>query len=332
MSNENKGGRRCGVLAIALSTIGVVSILFVVLFSVFVAFAMHSVSSSVKSLVSSQVPSKSYGTKVNYAVPRKNTPYIAGIKLMGEISGDTADEILDKFKTAKEDSMAVGVLFEVSSPGGSVVPSQEIYDQIKSLQESKPVVVYVREMAASGAYYSSASASKIIANRGSIIGSIGVIMEGFEADKLIQFLKINPVTIKTGALKDTGSPTRAMNETDKKYLQGLIEETREEFVNDVKSARKTTAEDMNFMSDGRVVLAPQALKLKLIDAIGTRDDALSEIAKLAKQKKTPELFYYENIDTFSEIFSQKFSGQVADMLKTSVSQFITTSRLDRGMH
>ena len=87
--------------------------------------------------------------------------------------------------------------------------------------------------------------------------------------------------------------------------------------------RATTNETMNYMSDGRVVLAPQALKLKLIDAIGSKDVALSEISTLAKQKSTPELFYYENMDSFSDLFSQKLSGELSDMVKMSVTKIFS---------
>lgn len=324
MSNETNV-RRSGVFTIAFATIGVMTLLFLSLFFVLIAFTVHSVSDSFKTMLSASSPHKSTGSKINYAVPHQRAPYIAGIKLSGEINDATADEVIDKLQTAKEDSAVVGVLFEVNSPGGSVVPSQEIYDEVKQVRAVKPVVVYVREMAASGAYYSSASATKIIANRGSLIGSIGVIMQGLEADKLIQFLKINPVTIKTGSLKDTGSPMRPMTDNDKKYLQELINATRSEFALDVKNGRGASEQTMSFMSDGRVVLAPQALELKLIDNIGSKDFALEEIAKLAKQKKVPELFYYENIDSFSNIFSQKFSSQANDIIKNSVSEILSSS-------
>ena len=232
---------------------------------------------------------------------------------------------MDKLESAENDPSAVGVLLDVNSPGGLVVPSQEIYDGVKSLRAKKPVVVYVRNMAASGAYYSSASATKIIANRGSLIGSIGVIMESFDVAKLVEFLKVNPIVLKTGALKDAGSPMRPMGEEDKKYLQNLIEGTRAEFVADVKSGRGVSEETLKLMSDGRVVLAPQALELKLIDAMGSKNMALSEIGKLAHEKSTPELFYYENTVSLSDLLSQKISGQVTGLLQKTSAQILNPS-------
>lgn len=321
--NDQKPVKRSNAIARAIksvfATIGAISVVFIILFTAFVGFAIYSFSNGMKNFSASLNPSMSSKPGAGiFTVPATNSPYIAGIRLNGEITSATSTAIVEKLETAKEDKNAIGILFEVNSPGGSVVASQEIYDTIKDISAKKPVVAYFREVAASGAYYSSASASKIIANRGSIIGSIGVIMNSFEADKLIQFLKINPIVIKTGALKDAGSPTRPMNEKDKQYLQELIEETRTEFVDDVKHARKTSDATMKYMSDGRVVLGPQALNLKLIDILGTRQTAISEIASLAKQKDIPDIYYYEDIQTFSDLFAQKFSGSISDVLKKSL--------------
>jgi protease IV len=300
------------------ATIGAISIVFFILFALIIGFAFYSISNGMKSFSSSLNPSMSSKTGLAFNVPNNNAPYIAGIRLNGEITSDTSTIILEKLEAARGDKHAVGILFDVNSPGGSVVASQEIYDAIKETRKTKPVVTYVREVAASGAYYSSASSSKIVANRGSIIGSIGVIMNGFEADKLIQFLKVNPVVIKTGALKDTGSPTRPMNDKDKQYLQELIEETRMQFVDDVKQARKTSDSTMKFMSDGRVILGPQALNLKLIDSIGSKQTALEDVAGLAKQKNVPDLYYYEDIQSFSELFTQKLAGSTTSILRESL--------------
>lgn len=242
-----------------------------------------------------------------YAVPKYAGPYIAGVRLTGEIHDATADDVVSKLLGAQEDPQAVGILLEVSSPGGAVVPSQEIFDTVVAVSKTKPVVAYVREMAASGAYYASAGATQIIANRGSLLGSIGVIWSGFEADQLIQFLKIHPVTIKTGALKDAGSPTRPMNAADKAYLETLIAQTRQQFVADVQTARHTTAPSMAFLADGRVVLAPQALNLRLIDAIGSRQAALDSLQKLTSSRKKLPLHYYEDQEPFLESVTKRFS-------------------------
>lgn len=317
MSPESNTIKKTQVVLIILSTIGVLGILLMIGMGTLIGVAFYSIGQSVKGISKMSMSSSTQMGKSNFTTPSSHSPYIAGIKLEGEINDLIADDLMEKLQAAKEDPQAVGILLEVNSPGGSVVPSQEIYDTVKDITAKKPVVVYVREMAASGAYYASSPASKIIATRGSMVGSIGVIMNGFEADKLIQFLKINPVTFKTGALKDAGSPTRPVNENDKRYLQSLLEATHAEFVADVVNARHPDESTMKFMSDGRVVLAPQAVSLKLIDAVGTKKMALDEVAKLAHQKTTPELFYYENIQRFSDYFAQRFGSQATKIITDS---------------
>lgn len=322
MSSE---GRRSFILTV-FATIGGLALIGTVLVVVFFAYVVSSVGSAVKNASlagqSSLLGTGSTAGKVSFLIPEDQTPYIAGVKLNGEINGQLADEVIEKLRTAEEDASAVGVLLEVSSPGGTVVPSQEIYDTVNAIKKKKPVVVYVRDMAASGAYYSSSSANQIIANRGSMVGSIGVIMNGFEADKLLEFLKITPTTIKTGSLKDAGSLTRKMTEEDRQYLQTLINATRNQFVDDVRKARQMNDESLRVLSDGRVVLAPEALTLKLVDKIGTKQDALDAIAALAKQKKTPEVFYYENVQSLSDILSRKLSTGVRELMTQTAGELI----------
>lgn len=326
--NSGKVNYLKGKLKTFFATIGVLSVTLFILFFVGLFFLINSVSTSIKSFSTSLNPAASFG-KTNgiggFTKPHLNSQYIAGVTLNGEISADSSAIVVEKLEAAKNDKNVVGILFDVNSPGGSVVPSQEIYDTIKKIKQIKPVVTYVRDIAASGAYYSSSSSSKIIANRGSIIGSIGVIMNSFEVDKLLQFLKINPVVLKTGALKDSLSPFRPFNEKDKQYLQELLEETRLQFVEDVKAERKTSDSTMKYMADGRIVLGPQALNLKLIDALGTKDFAISEIANLAKLKNTPPLYYYEDIQSFSDLFTQKLASQTAVLMQQSITNLFSQS-------
>ena len=229
---------------------------------------------------------------------------VAGIRLENEIVSQTSEQIVEKLMEAKEDSRVKGVFLEVNSPGGSVVASQEIYDAIIEVKATKPVVAYVREMAASGAYYSSASATRIVANRGSLVGSIGVIMSTVEVSQLMNWVKLQPVTIKTGKLKDAGSPTRAFTEDDKVYLQELINKTRDQFASDVKMARNLDNSALARMSDGRVVLGPEALELKLIDKVGGKAAALEELYTVGNLKTKPELIYMEETKEFPELLSQ----------------------------
>lgn len=322
--------QRPNVFLIILATVGVLTIIGGIMTAIFVFSAISSVSSAFQSIPGN---SSAGGIKISgrskakgaFTTPKSGDQYIAGIKLVGEINDAVADDVIEKLESAEDDPNAVGILLEVNSPGGAVVPSQQIYDTIKELKTVKPVVTYVREMAASGAYYSTAPSNAIVATRGSLIGSIGVILNGVEAYRLIDYLKINTVTLKTGALKDAGSPTRPMNNADKKYLQSLINATRAQFAADVKAARKTSKETMDNMSDGRVVLAPEALNLKLIDKVGSRDDALDVVTKLAGLKKVPRLFYYENIQSFSDLLSQRLSHSVSQALSETAKDIMKST-------
>lgn len=299
------------------ATIGLLTVLLVVGCSVLLGVGLSSLSKSFTNTKNSPyTTSVTSQNNVMFEVPTRNTPYIAGIKFKSEINADFADNVIAKLQYAQNDANAVGVLLEVDSPGGVVVPSQEIYDAVKVLAGVKPIVAYVRSIAASGAYYSIAPSSEIIANRGSLVGSIGVIMQGFEVNELLKFLKIQNTTIKSGSLKDAGSPFRPMTSADKNYLNDMINQIFAIFVTDVKAVRPSISQtDLNLMLDGRVVLAPQAQKLNLIDGIGTLDFAKNRIAHLAQLKSTPHLFYYEDAKPFVDFFTEKFISNSSKMLR-----------------
>ena len=303
--------RRPHPLLVALAVVGVLTLTTVLFVLVTVGWALKSGSDFARS--GFQTSAKTHSEK-----------FIAGIKIDGEINSHTADVVVEKLEDSLGDAEVVGVLLEVNSPGGSVVASQEIYDTVKRVKIKKPVVAYVREMAASGAYYSSASASKIVANRGSLIGSIGVILSTVEVSKLIDWLKLKPVTLKTGKLKDSGSPTREWTEDDKSYLQALINDTRAQFIGDVRAERNLTDAAANEMSDGRVVLAPHALSLKLIDAVGAKQVALQEIATIANLKDIPELEYLEDKKEFPDFIGEILRSQKIN-LRQEIEQTLTSS-------
>jgi protease-4 len=252
-----------------------------------------------------------------YLEHRSFSTGIAEIKLDSPIDSEIAHAVVEKLHEAAADKRIKGVLLEVNSPGGSVVASQEIHDTIKRVKEKIPVVAYMREVAASGAYYSAAPSSWIIANRGTMVGSIGVIMSSVEATQLIEWLKLKPVTLKTGRLKDTGSPMRSWTVEDKAYLQALIDSTRDQFVSDVKTARpKITPESFRHMSDGRVILGTEAVTRHLVDSLGGRSDAIAktaEIAGLSTGADTPVIPMEE----------REIRSFLAEVLRGSVSSVAT---------
>jgi len=239
---------------------------------------------------------------------------LAGVKIEGAILPEMAEEIVKKLNEAAKDKRVKGILLDINSPGGSVVASQEIYDTINRIKEKMPVVGYMREVAASGAYYSTASANWLMCNRGTMVGSIGVILDSFEATQLIDWMKLKPVTLKTGRLKDSGSVTRAWTPEDKQYLQKLIDDTRDQFVADVRAARPMIAEEtISHMSDGRVVLGTEAAKRKLVDAVGQRQEAVAKAAELAGLKTGAET----EVIPMEE---QKIPSLLSEIIKTSMNE------------
>ena len=306
--------RRPHPLLVALAAVGALALVAVV-------FVLVGVGYAAKNLGRIGMGSNSSGTgKDNYLSGIAAHEMVAGIRLENEIVSQTSEQVVEKLMEAKDDTRVKGVFLEVNSPGGSVVASQEIYDAVAVVKATKPVVVYVREMCASGAYYSSASATRIVANRGSLVGSIGVIMSTVEVSQLMSWVKLQPVTIKTGKLKDAGSPTRGFTEDDKAYLQELINKTRDQFANDVKIARNLDGASLARMSDGRVVLGPEALELKLIDRVGGKEAALEELYTVGNLKTKPELIYMEETKELPALLSQFLHSST----KTVVHEFATT--------
>lgn len=210
-----------------------------------------------------------------------------------DIEGELLDSrpIIEQLKRYEDNKSVPAILLNVDSPGGGVAASQEIYTEIKRLRQKKQkiVVAYMSSVGASGAYYLSCPADKIIANSGTIVGSIGVIAEWVNYGDLLQWAKLKDVTFKTGEFKDTGTPTRALTEREKVYFQGLIDDMYVEFVEAVAAGRKMDMEAVRVLADGRVFTGRDAKEKKLIDEIGNFQDAVDLTASLAGITGKPNL-------------------------------------------
>src|SRR5437016_7185446 len=198
---------------------------------------------------------------------------------------------LDQLKRYEDSNSVKAILLNIDSAGGGVAVSQEIYTEIKRLREKKDkiVVAYLSSTGASGAYYVSVAANKIVANPGTIVGSIGVIAEWVNYADLMEWAKLKEIVFKTGEFKDTGSASRALTDNEKKYFQGLIDDMYVQFVEAVASGRKLDLQDVRAMADGRVFTGRNAKERKLIDEIGNFQDAVDVTAKLAGISGKPRL-------------------------------------------
>ena len=210
-----------------------------------------------------------------------------------EIEGAITDmkEAMEDVVKFKEDDSIKGVILRINSPGGEVGPTQEIYSEIKKLKKSKKVYVSMGSVCASGGYYLAVTGEKVYASPSTITGSIGVIMEQAVVEDLMKKIGIESNTIKSGPLKDTGSPFRKMREDEKKYLQSLIDSIYEQFVNDVAEGRKMPVDQVKQLADGRIYTGLQAKDTGLIDNIGTFYDVVDEMQKDLGIKGKPSLVY-----------------------------------------
>ncbi len=188
----------------------------------------------------------------------------------------------------KQDSVKAVVL-RVDSPGGVVGPSQEIYSEVKKFAARKKIIVSMGSLAASGGYYISAPATLIYANPGTITASIGVILKLSNIETLMDKIGIKSYTLKTGKYKDSGSPFRQFSPEDRAMLQSVIDNTHEQFIKAVAEGRKLPVASVRPIADGRILSGEQAMQHKLVDRLGTLQDAIEEAGRLAGISGEPEL-------------------------------------------
>lgn len=207
---------------------------------------------------------------------------LAELSLNGTILDARA--FLNQIYSLQEDKNIKGVLLNIDSPGGAMSASVEISDAIKNLAKTKPVIAYASGTLASGSYYSAIWANKIYANRGSFVGSIGVILQSADISKLANTLGIKAQIVKAGEFKEAGTFTRAWNEAERAQLQNLVNQSYEMFCKDVASARKLDINKSDSWANARVFLASKAKDLGLIDDTKNYLAVKKELEILSKVK------------------------------------------------
>jgi protease-4 len=214
-------------------------------------------------------------------------PGIGLVEVKGMIL-DSRETVRQLRHFLKKDEIKAVVL-RVDSPGGVVAPSQEIYEEVKKFAAKKKIVVSMGSLAASGGYYISAPATMIYANPGTITASIGVIIKLSNIEELMDKIGIKSTVIKTGKFKDSGSPMRKLTAEDRAMFQSVIDSTHNQFIRAVATGRRLPEDEVRRIADGRVLSGEQALALKLVDRLGTFQDAIEEAGKLAGIKGEPEV-------------------------------------------
>ena len=215
-----------------------------------------------------------------------------------ELEGIIIDpsETLRRLKVLEERVDVKAIVVRIDSPGGAVGPSQEIHGEIKRLREKKKVVASMGTIAASGGYYTAVAAERIVANPGTITGSIGVIVEFFNAEELLQKIGLKGYVVKSGKFKDVGSPLRKMEDEERKLLQAVIDDVNDQFIEAVAEGRGLKPEDVRAIADGRIFTGAQAKEKGLIDELGGLSSAIKLSAELAGIEGEPEVIYPERKD------------------------------------
>ena len=209
-----------------------------------------------------------------------------------------------------------GILLRIDSPGGAVAPAQEIYSEIMKLRaDHKTVYASMGTVAASGGYYIACAADYVLANPGTLTGSIAAVMVFSNIEELANKIGVKPVIIKSGKYKDVGSPLRAMNPEERKLLQNVVDDVHQQFVQAVAKGRGLSVSEVKEIADGRIMTGQQALKLKLIDEIGGLEKTLELLAKKIGVEGRPKVIEEkEKTPFFDWLLQSSLSSRLIETL------------------
>jgi protease-4 len=233
--------------------------------------------------------------------------------------------IVDYIKQADQEKSIKAIILEIDSPGGTVVASEEIARAVK--QAKKPVVSYIRETGASGAYWIASASDKIVANPLSITGSIGVYSGYLEFSGLFDKYGVTYVDLKSGKYKDTGTPFKELSDDERKILENKLKIIHSIFISDVAKNRNLTLDMTQKLSTGIYYLGLEAYEFGLVDYLGDKDKAI-EIAKQLSNITDADLVRYETKNTFLDLFNQLSSSAFFNIGRGVASEIEFNSKTD----
>ncbi len=234
---------------------------------------------------------------------------IALIRVEGVIVDSRS--IVKDLRRYRKDPAIKAILIRIDSPGGAVAPSQEIYDELIQIQREgqKKVVTSMGTVAASGGYYIASATDLIVANPGTMTGSIGVIMELANFEKLLQKMGVEGVTIKSGKNKDVGSPFRKMEKEERELLQGVLDDVHGQFIEAVAQGRSLEVDYVRKLADGRIFSGRQAKAVGLVDELGSLEFAIRKLTEIAGIEGEPHVVESGEKLPFLELLGSKFVGE-----------------------
>ncbi len=216
---------------------------------------------------------------------------IAVVPIKGIITD--SEPIVSQLVKFKKDKRIKAIILRIDSPGGGLGPSQEIYREIRKTIKTKKVIASMGSLAASGGYYTASAANKIVANPGTITGSIGVIVQYIELEELFKKIGVRLEVLKSGEFKDIGFPHRKLSKRDKEMITGLITDIQKQFVSAVAKGRGLSVEHVQEVADGRILTGAKAKELGLVDLLGNFQDAVDLTKKMVGIKGEVTLVFPE---------------------------------------
>lgn len=233
---------------------------------------------------------------------------IAVIRVEGVIMDSQVT--VGELKRFSENPSVKAIVLRIDSPGGGVVPSQEIYDAVRQVRSktSKTVIASMGNVAASGGYYIAAATDRIVANPGTLTGSIGVIMETANVEGLLQKIGVEGVVIKSGKFKDVGSPLRKMSDEERGLMQAVMDDVHKQFIEAVAEGRAMELAEAQALADGRIFTGRQAKEAKLVDELGNLDDAIQLAADAVGIEGEPKVVEPRRRFSVRELLESQFTG------------------------
>jgi protease-4 len=244
---------------------------------------------------------------------------VAVIRIEGVILDSR--EAIEELRRYRENPNIKAIVLRIDSPGGGVVPSQEIYTEVRKARADGKVklVASMGNIAASGGYYIAAATDKIVANPGTLTGSIGVIMELANVKALLEKVGVQSVVIKSGKHKDLASPFRTMSPEDRALLQGVLDDVHDQFIQAVADGRGLQPDRIRDLADGRIFTGRQAKTVSLVDELGDLQDAIKLAGRLVGIPGEPRVVETRKRFSIRNLLDNLFGGKLSPLNPMDIS-------------
>jgi protease-4 len=237
---------------------------------------------------------------------------IAIVEIKGVITQSSG--IIEELQIYLEDEGVKAIILRIDSPGGGVGPAQEIHREILKSKSKKKIVTSMGSVAASGGYYIACASDLIVANPGTITGSIGVLMQFSNFEELLKKIGIKGMVLKSGEHKDIGSPFREMTPEEKRIMQEVLDNVHQQFIQAVAEGRRLDYSKVVQIADGRILTGEQAKNFGLVDKMGNLQDTIDITAKMVGIKGKPNVLYPKKRISIWELIMRDMASAIVDVL------------------